>query len=158
MRNRLSALCYTFSSMAKITFLECSKCGHQISAEKPQTLCPKDAGVLYVRYDLAAIKKSFKRDSLAGAVASMWRYAPVLPDAAPVSLGEGFTPIFPSRANPNVYIKDEGPNPTGSFKARGLSMAVTMARHYGLKKLAIPSAGNAGGALAAYAAAAGIEA
>src|SRR5437764_9984046 len=88
----------------------------------------------------------------------MWRYAPVLPDVAPVTLGEGFTPMFPSRANRNVYIKDEGPNPTGSFKARGLSMAVTMARHYGLKKLAIPSAGNAGGALAAYAAAAGIEA
>jgi threonine synthase len=144
--------------MAKIAFLECSKCGHHVSADTPQTLCPKDAGVLYVRYDLAAIKKSFPRESLAGAVPTMWRYAPVLPDAAPVTLGEGFTPMFPSRANPNVYIKDEGPNPTGSFKARGLSMAVTMARHYGLKKLAIPSAGNAGGALAAYAAAAGIEA
>ncbi len=144
--------------MAKIAFLECSKCGHQISADTPQTLCPKDAGVLYVRYDLASIKKSFTRESLAGAVPSMWRYAPVLPDVAPVTLGEGFTPMFPSRANPNVYIKDEGPNPTGSFKARGLSMAVTMAKHYGLKKLAIPSAGNAGGALAAYAAAAGIEA
>ena len=144
--------------MAKIAFLECSKCGNKISADTPQTLCPKDAGVLYVRYDLAAIKKSFTRESLTGAVNSMWRYAPVLPDVEPVTLGEGFTPIFPSRANPNVYIKDEGPNPTGSFKARGLSMAVTMARHYGLKKLAIPSAGNAGGALAAYAAAAGIEA
>lgn len=144
--------------MAKIAFLECSKCGHQISADTPQTLCPKDAGVLYVRYDLEAIKKSFTRESLAGAVPSMWRYAPVLPDVAPVTLGEGFTPMFPSRANPNVYIKDEGPNPTGSFKARGLSTAVTMAKHYGLKKLAIPSAGNAGGALAAYAAAAGIEA
>src|SRR5256885_9171018 len=88
----------------------------------------------------------------------MWRYAEVLPQAEPVSLGEGFTPLLSSREFPNVFIKDEGLNPTGSFKARGMSAAVTMARHYGLKKLAIPSAGNAGGALAAYAAAAGIEA
>ena len=88
----------------------------------------------------------------------MWRYADVLPDAKPVTLGEGFTPMLPSREYTNVYIKDEGLNPTGSFKARGLSAAVTMARHYGIKKVAIPSAGNAGGAMAAYAAAAGLEA
>ena len=87
----------------------------------------------------------------------MWRYAEVLPDAEPISLGEGFTPMLPSREFPNVYIKDEGLNPTGSFKARGLSATVTMARKYGLEKLAIPSAGNAGSALAAYAAAAGLE-
>jgi threonine synthase len=88
----------------------------------------------------------------------MWRYDAVLPAANPVTLGEGFTPMLASREFPNVYIKDEGLNPTGSFKARGLSAAVTMARHFGLKKLAIPSAGNAAGALAAYAAAAGFEA
>jgi threonine synthase len=88
----------------------------------------------------------------------MWRYADVLPDAVPVTLGEGFTPMLASHEYPNVYIKDEGLNPTGSFKARGLSAAVTMAKHFGLKRLAIPSAGNAAGALAAYAAAAGIEA
>jgi threonine synthase len=88
----------------------------------------------------------------------MWRYAAVLPPVEPVSLGEGFTPLLPSRKYKNVWIKDEGLNPTGSFKARGLSAAVTMARHYGLNKLAIPSAGNAAGALAAYAAAAGLEA
>jgi threonine synthase len=88
----------------------------------------------------------------------MGRYDAVLPDANPVSLGEGFTPMLPSREYPNVYIKDEGLNPTGSFKARGLSAAVTMARHFGLKKLAVPSAGNAAGALAAYSAAAGLEA
>jgi threonine synthase len=88
----------------------------------------------------------------------MWRYAELLPDAEPVSLGEGFTPLLRSRQYPNVLIKDEGLNPTGTFKARGLCMAVTMARSYGLGKLAIPSAGNAAGALAAYAAAAGIEA
>ena len=88
----------------------------------------------------------------------MWRYDAVLPDATPVTLGEGFTPMLRSNEYANVFIKDEGLNPTGSFKARGLSAAVTMARHFGLKKLAIPSAGNAAGALAAYAAAAGIEA
>ncbi len=88
----------------------------------------------------------------------MWRYAGVLPAVDPVTLGEGLTPILPSRRHQNVFIKDEGLNPTGSFKARGLSMAVTMARHYGIKKVAIPSAGNAAGALAAYAAAAAIEA
>jgi threonine synthase len=87
----------------------------------------------------------------------MWRYRELLPDAEPITLGEGFTPILASRKRANLWIKDEGANPTGSFKARGLCMAVTMARHYGLKKLAIPSAGNAAGALAAYAAAAGIE-
>jgi threonine synthase len=87
----------------------------------------------------------------------MWRYKAVLPDVPPVTLGEGWTPVLRSRRYPGVLLKEEGANPTGTFKARGLGMAVTMARHYGLKKLAIPSAGNAGGALAAYAAAAGIE-
>jgi threonine synthase len=88
----------------------------------------------------------------------MWRYAGVLPAAEPVTLGEGFTPMLRSRRYPNLFLKEEATNPTGTFKARGLSLAVTMARHYGLKKLAVPSAGNAAGALAAYAAAAGIEA
>ncbi len=114
--------------------------------------------MLFVRYDLASLKGKLRREDLSGRVASMWRYDEVLPEAKPVTLGEGFTPMLPSREYENVYIKDEGLNPTGSFKARGMSAAVTMARHYGLKKLAAPSAGNAGGALAAYAAAAGIEA
>jgi len=114
--------------------------------------------VLYARYDLPKIRKSFLCSTLSGRHPTMWRYAEVLPEAEPVSLGEGFTPMLPSREFASVYIKDEGLNPTGSFKARGLSAAVTMARYYGLKKLAIPSAGNAAGALAAYAAAAGIEA
>ena len=144
--------------MAKITYLECSKCGEHVSADSPQTVCPRDAGSLYVRYDIAALRKTISRDSLTGKPASMWRYAPVLPDVEPVTLGEGFTPMIPSRHTPHVYIKDEGINPTGSFKARGLSAAVTMVRAYGLKKVAVPSAGNAASALAAYAAAAGIEA
>jgi threonine synthase len=144
--------------MPKIACLECSKCGERVSAAKPQTLCPRDAGSLYVRYDMKVLKKRADRDAIIAGPASMWRYAQVLPDVAPVTLGEGFTPLLHSRHESDVWIKDEGLNPTGSFKARGLCMAVTMARHYGLKKLAIPSAGNAASALAAYSAAAGIEA
>ena len=111
-----------------------------------------------MRYDLAAVRRNTTRDSVNAGPKSMWRYAAVLPDAEPVTLGEGFTPMLPSRKYPNLLIKDEGLNPTGSFKARGMSAALTMARHYGLTKLAAPSAGNAGGSLAAYAAAAGLEA
>ena len=144
--------------MAPITYLECSKCGEHLSGAQPQTVCPKDGGSLYVRYDLASLKGKFTPDSLRGRPANMWRYREVLPGDAPVTLGEGFTPMLPGRENPNVYIKDEGLNPTGSFKARGLCAAVTMARQYGLKKLAVPSAGNAASALAAYCASAGIEA
>jgi threonine synthase len=138
--------------------LECTRCGDHLPADRPQTVCPRDGGVLYARYDLAAIKKTFSPASLLPLAPTMWRYDAVLPEAVPVSLGEGFTPMLPSREFPNVFIKDEGLNPTASFKARGLSAAVTMARHFGFKKLAIPSAGNAAGALAAYAAAARLEA
>ena len=144
--------------MAKISFLECTKCSEKISAEKPQTLCPKCQGSLYARYELKALRGKFTPEVLAGRVASMWRYSDVLPDAEPVTLGEGLTPLLPSRKTKNLWVKDEGLNPTGSFKARGLGMAVTMAKKYGLKKLAIPSAGNAASALAAYSARAGIEA
>ena len=141
-----------------LTHLECTRCGEHYPADRPQSVCPKDAGVLYARYDLAAIKRKFSSASLAGRAPTMWRYAAVLPAADPVSLGEGFTPMLASHENPNVFIKDEGLNPTGSFKARGLAACVTMARYFGLKKLAIPSAGNAAGALAAYAANARLEA
>ena len=146
----------------KVSYLECTRCGERVSADRPQNTCPKDGGVLFARYDLSSLKGKFGREDLRGREASMWRYAEVLPELGagekPVTLGEGFTPMLRSREYSNVYIKDEGLNPTGSFKARGMSAAVTMARHYGLKKLAVPSAGNAGGALAAYAAAAGLEA
>src|SRR6201993_1744803 len=141
-----------------LTHLECTRCGEHYPADRPQSVCGKDGGILYARYDLAAIKRAFSSARLALRAPTMWRYDAVLPEANPVSLGEGFTPMLPSREYPNVYIKDEGLNPTGSFKARGLSAAVTMARHFGLKKLAVPSAGNAAGALAAYSAAAGVEA
>jgi threonine synthase len=141
-----------------IAYLECTKCGALYSADQPQTVCPNDGGVLYVRYDLEHLKRHFNHTSLATRPPTMWRYAEVLPGATPVSLGEGFTPMLLSREFPNVFIKDEGLNPTGSFKARGMSVAVTMAKAYGLKKLAAPSAGNAASALAAYAAAASLEA
>ena len=114
--------------MAPITHLECTKCGAETSSQEPPTICRRDGGVLYVCYDLAALKPVFGPAQLSGRVATMWRYAEVLPEAKPVSLGEGFTPLLPSREYANVYIKDEGQNPTGSFKARGLSAAVTMAK------------------------------
>ncbi len=144
--------------MSRLTHLECTRCGHHFPATRPQTVCPNDGGILYARYDLATIKRNFSAANLAGRAPTMWRYDAILPEADPVTLGEGFTPMLASREYPNVFIKDEGLNPTGSFKARGLSACVTMARHFGLKKLAIPSAGNAAGALAAYAGAAGLEA
>ena len=144
--------------MAKIVGFECSKCGQTFPPQAAPTICSKDGGPLYVRYDLAEIRRSTTRESVSQGPKSMWRYSAVLPDAEPVTLGEGLTPMLPSRKYANLLIKDEGLNPTGSFKARGMSTAMTMARHYGLKKLAAPSAGNAGGALAAYAAAAGLEA
>ena len=153
--------------MPSIAYLECARCNAHVSADSPQTVCPQcptqPAGSLFVRYDLSPLKGTDPRkitaeDAAAKPWAGMWRYRSVLPDAEPVTLGEGWTPMLKSRCHPGAWLKEEGANPTGSFKARGLSMAVTMARHYGLRKLAVPSAGNAAGALAAYAAAAGIEA
>jgi threonine synthase len=144
--------------MAVLSYFECTKCGEHVSAAEPQTVCPKDGGSLYARYDLEPYRGLASRDALKGRVASMWRYSDVLPNVEPITLGEGFTPMIQSRHNSNVYIKDEGLNPTGSFKARGLCAAVTMCRAYGIKKIAIPSAGNAASALAAYCAASGLEA
>ncbi|WP_353068291.1 threonine synthase [Tunturibacter empetritectus] len=148
--------------MAVIASLECSRCHHHVSAETPQTLCPLCAGSLYVRYDMDKLRQTASRDDIATRAAAspaslgMWRYSSVLPDVTPVTLGEGWTPMLHSKRYPGLYIKEEGANPTGTFKARGLSLAVTMAKHYGLQHLAVPSAGNAAGALAAYAAAADI--
>jgi threonine synthase len=150
--------------MAILQSLECSRCAHHESPDLPQTLCTKCGGPLYVRYDMDALRRSAHRDAPARYAADastslgMWRYRDVLPDVQPVTLGEGWTPMLRSRRYENVLVKEEGANPTGTFKARGLALAVTMARRYGLQKLAVPSAGNAAGALAAYAAAAQIEA
>ena len=150
--------------MPPIAYLESVRSHNRLSADTPQTLDPATAESLYVRYDMDELRRTASRDNPAryaaesAASLGMWRYRDVLPSVEPVTLGEGWTPMLPSKRHPGLYIKEEGNNPTGSFKARGLALAVTMARHYGLKHLAVPSAGNAAGALAAYAAAAGITA
>ena len=150
--------------MNTLTHLECSLCNLKYEAGKVWNLC-SCGGPLLVRYDLHKAREAWSRDSVAAGPNSMWRYAPVLParDSSIVSLGEGMTPLLRTpRAGARVgaddlWVKDEGLNPTGSFKARGLSCAISMCVELGIRKVAIPSAGNAASAMAAYAAAAGIE-
>jgi threonine synthase len=147
------------------TYLECTKCGTHYPSEELHGLSACCQKPLYPRYDLASLASTFTPASLVGRVNTLWRYAEVLPVRNPahrLTLGEGMTPLLnvPRLANElgldNVWVKDEGQNPTASFKARGLVMAVARAAELGVKELAIPSAGNAGSAAAAYAAAAGI--
>lgn len=151
--------------MGQPSGLECSKCKKAYTPNQVLNLCECGAPLL-VRYDLAAVKAAWRKEDLsASSVSSMWRYAPVLPAQASeaVTLNEGWTPLVHAKGlgqelgATDVWIKDEGRNPTDSFKARGQSCAVTMAKKMGIKKLAIPSAGNAASALAAYGAAAGME-
>jgi threonine synthase len=145
-----------------LTHLECSRCRKQHPCERLINLC-ECGGPLLARYDLAAAGRTFTRQAIAQRERSMWRYRELLPPGEPVTLGEGMTPLLAAPrlgqqlGLANLSIKDEGANPTGSFKARGLSAAVTRARALGAETLAIPTAGNAGGALAAYAARAGLR-
>ncbi len=150
-----------------LTHLDCSLCGKPHDAATPQNVSACCGKPLFARYDLAAAARTLTRDALRGRVKSLWRYREVLPvksDEDVVTLGEGFTPLLPAsrlgarHGMTRLFIKDEAQNPTGSFKARGMTTAVSMAKQFGLKKLAVPSAGNAAGALAAYAARAGMEA
>ena len=151
--------------MSKATHLECSLCNERFAAGTVQNLC-SCGGPLLVRYDLDTIRVRWRRRDVHNGPSTMWRYAPVLPasDNAIVSLGEGWTPLIRAHrlgkrlGAQSLWIKDEGLNPTASFKARGLSCAISMCFELGVKKVAIPSAGNAASALAAYAAAAGLEA
>lgn len=137
--------------------LTCSLCGRTYPGDRLQTVCTDDGRPL--RVDLDLTPDTLSRDALSGRVASMWRYREVLPPVEPISLGEGWTPLHPTPTlGDGWYVKDEAVNPTASFKARGMSAAVSVAKHLGATKLAVPSAGNAGGALAAYAAKAGLEA
>ena len=148
--------------------LECTACGLRHDWRRLQNLCTACGKPLFAFYDLAAIRKldRLKRSSLQGRERSIWRFRELLPlpeNVEPVSLGEGGTPLlratkFSEELGVDLWIKDESLNPTQSFKARGMSVAVSMAKYLGAKKLAVPSAGNAGGALAAYAARAGLEA
>ena len=146
-----------------LTHLECSRCKKTHAHDRLQNLCSACGKPLLARYDLESAAKTLTRHALAVRPATMWRYAEVLPGSAPVSLGEGMTPVVHTcrlgerLGLRKLYIKDEGLNPTGSFKARGLSAAVTQAKALGARTLAIPTAGNAGGALAAYAARAGLR-
>lgn len=147
--------------------LRCAKCGKALEANQLANLC-ECGGPLLVEYDLANIRAAWDRASLGApqAPSTMWRYEPVLPldEKEAISLAEGWTPLVrtdrlgAAMGAENLYLKDESRNPTQTFKARGLCCAVSMAKKFGVKKLAIPSAGNAAGALAAYAAAGGLEA
>jgi len=149
-----------------ITHLECAACGLRHEAQRLHNLCRECGKPLLVRYDLQQAGRTLTKESLNGRRADLWRYREVLPvegDGNIVSLGEGWTPLFNTgRLGRKVglrqlYIKDESQNPTQSFKARGMATAVSMAKELGVKKLAVPSAGNAAGALAAYAARAELE-
>ena len=150
-----------------LTNLECTYCGETFSADEPMRLCDKCGKVLYPRYDISTASKNFTKDLLRDRAPNMWRYFEMMPireESNIVTLGEGFTPIFETKAlgakigSNALFLKDEGLNPTASFKARGLSAAVSKAKELGLKKLTMPSAGNAAGAMASYAARAGLEA
>ena len=150
-----------------VTHLECAACGLRHEARRLHNLCTQCGKPLLVRYDLKRAAASLTKESLATRAPDLWRYREVLPvehDENIVNLGEGFTPlVHASRLGAQLglsqlYIKDEGQNPTQSFKARGMAAAVSMAKELGATKLAVPSAGNAAGALAAYAARAGLEA
>ncbi|MDT4896031.1 MAG: threonine synthase [Acidobacteriota bacterium] len=150
-----------------VTHLECGACGLSHEARRLHNLCRECGKPLLVRYDLERAARSLTKESLSGRPPDLWRYREVLPverDENIVTLGEGWTPLLaaPRLAArvglSELFIKDESQNPTQSFKARGMSAAVSMAKELGVGALAVPSAGNAAGALAAYAARAGLEA
>jgi threonine synthase len=150
-----------------LTHLECGLCGERLEADLLWNLCPKDQKPLLARYDLDAARAAVTRASIAGREPTMWRYRELLPvrdGAFELCLGEGFTPLMRAGRLEKetglgpLYVKDEGLNPTGSFKARGLAAAVSRAYELGVKSVSIPTAGNAGCAMSAYAALAGLEA
>ncbi len=150
-----------------LTHLECSACGERVDADRLWNLCPACGKPLLARYNLEAAARQFHPSVLAKRPATMWRYREVLPvreDRFIFSLGEGYTPLLPvpgvgkRLGVPGLLVKDESANPTNSFKARGLCSAVSRAVELGVKEFSIPSAGNAAGALSAYAASAGATA
>ena len=150
-----------------VTHLECAACHKNYEANRLHNLCVECGKPLLVRYDLLAAAQTLTQDSLKNRAPNLWRYAEVLPVENAgniVSFGEGFTPLLKAErlaqtlpVKLNLYIKDESQNPTQSFKARGMTAAVSMAKELGVQKVAAPSAGNAAGALAAYASRAGMD-
>ena len=153
----------TVSSETNVRELECSACSKKYDPSVEQHLCTCGKPLL-ARYDLRRAATTLTLDTLKMRANTLWRYSEVLPSGSPVTLGEGMTPLIhaarlgAAMGLAKLYVKDEGLNPTGSFKARGMTAAVTRAKQLGAKSLAAPTAGNAGGALAAYAAAAGLPA
>jgi threonine synthase len=150
-----------------MTHLQCTSCGLRHEWSRLQNLCTSCQKPLFPIYDLDAVGRVLTREALVTREKSLWRYREVLPlpaDVEPVSLGEGGTPLLRAArlgdalGLAGLWIKDEAQNPTQSFKARGMAVAVSMAKYLGATRLAVPTAGNAGGALAAYAARAGLEA
>jgi threonine synthase len=145
--------------------LQCTACSRRFNADELRTVCPECGKVLFARYNLPAVRNSLTRD-FSKRSPTMWRYRELMPvraDANIVSLGEGMTPLLPATrlgsaaGFDRLFIKEEGLNPTGTFKARGMSAAVSRARELGVRSITAPSAGNAAGALAAYGAVAGME-
>ncbi len=148
-----------------LSHLECTHCGNRYSVDELHTVCPNCGKVLFARYDLAAARR-MDRDEIVRRRTGLWRWFELLPVRDPahvVSLGEGSTPLLHARTlgralgTQRLYVKDEGLNPTGSFKARGMSVAVSRAKELGVTSIAVPSAGNAASALAAYGARAGMD-
>jgi len=151
--------------MSFVSHVECTVCGHRHDAARTLTVCAQCGQMLAVRYDLERVKAAVTKDALRPRPPGMYRFRELTPLAdgeEPVTLGEGGTPLLPlprlaqHLGLRHVWGKDEGQNPTGSFKARGLGMAITKARTLGARGFVIPSAGNAGGAAAVYAAACGL--
>ncbi len=151
--------------MSYLSHLECSECGQTASAQELHNLCRRCGAPLWVRYDLDRARRELDRDRFAVRPASLWRWAELLPIDDPaqrIDLGEGGTPLLrvdrlaAQLGLSEVWLKDEGRNPTGSFKARGMAVAVTRAKALGVKEFVVPTAGNAGGAASAYAARAGM--
>ena len=153
--------------MSFLTYLECALCSQELEADRLWNLCPACSKPLLARYDLKGASQVVTREAVAGREADLWRYRELLPVHDPryaLCLGEGFTPLVHAARLGQVvgftklFIKDEGLNPTGTFKARGLAVAVSRAWELGVEEVSIPSAGNAAGAMSAYAALAGMGA
>jgi threonine synthase len=150
-----------------VTHLECANCGRKYDAAQVHNLCTVCQRPLWVRYDLAALKKAFPKEKLSDRPWTLWRYLEMLPIADPsriVSLDETVSPVLEARrlatefGIQHLFVKDESRLPTGSFKARGMALAISKANEFGIKQVAVPTAGNAGGAMAAYSARAGMDA